>query len=298
MDNKPYSYLAGGITTLRDGTLVLLGSRWDRSDPDKPWYNPKTEGYLPVEIVIFRSTDNGRSWSAPQVVPLPEGIIGNHAGRIEELSNGHLLLPVETWKDYDDLNPANQRTMALFSNDNGKTWGNPRTIADGVTQGIFYWDQLIIALNHGHLFATFWTHDMKTDKDLPIHYATSKDEGRTWTNPTSTGINGQVSCAVGIGNGRVLLVYNLRYAERPGIMAVLSENGGKTWDLTHQTTVWDAQGRANIGVASQERALADMVTFGFGKPDARKLINGDILVSFWCTEACVVHIRWCRLRVE
>ena len=81
-------------------------------------------------------------------------------------------------------------------------------------------------------------------------------------------------------------------------MAVLSENGGKTWDLTHQTTVWDAQGRANIGVASQERALADMVTFGFGKPDARKLINGDILVSFWCTEACVVHIRWCRLRVE
>lgn len=297
-DNKPYSYRSGNLTTLRDGTLLLLSSRWDRSDPDKPLYSLKTEGYLPAEVVLFRSTDNGHSWSAPQMIPLPEGIIGNHSGPILELSNSHLLLPFETWKDYDDLNPANQRAMALFSNDNGKTWGNATVVADDTSQDIIYWDQRIIALSNGHLFATFWTHDMKTDKDLPIHYAISKDEGRTWTKPESTGINGQVSCPVEIGDGRLLLVYNLRYAERPGIMAVLSENGGKTWDLTHQITVWDAQGRANVGAVSQARAIADMSTFGFGKPDAQKLTNGDILVSFWCTQACVTHIRWCRLRVE
>lgn len=297
-DNKSYSYRSGNLTTLRDGTLLLLSSRWDRSDPDKPLYSLKTEGYLPAEVVLFRSADNGRSWSAPQMIPLPEGIIGNHSGPILELSNSHLLLPFETWKDYDVLNPANQRAMALFSNDDGKTWGNATVVADGTSQDIIYWDQRIIALSDGHLFAIFWTHDMKTDKDLPIHYAISKDEGRTWTKPESTEINGQVSCPVEIGDGRLLLVYNLRYAERPGIMTALSENRGKTWDITHQITVWDAQSRANVGAASQARAIADMSTFGFGKPDTQKLTNGDILVSFWCTQACVTHVRWCRLRVE
>jgi hypothetical protein len=297
-DNKPYSYRSGNLTKLRDGTLLLLSSRWDRSDPDKPLYNPKTEGYLPAEVVLFRSLDNGRSWLAPQVVPLPEGIIGNHSGPILELSNGHLLLPFETWKDYDDLNPAEQRAMALFSNDDGKTWGNPTAVADGTIQGIFYWDQHIIALDNGHLFTMFWVHDAKADKDLQIHYAISKDEGCIWTRPKPTGINGQVSCPVEVGHGRLLLIYNLRYAERPGIMAVLSENGGKTWDFAHQVMLWDAQSQTNVGTASQARAIADMATFGFGKPDAHKLTNGDILISFWCTQACVTHIRWCRLRVK
>jgi hypothetical protein len=70
-----------------------------------------------------------------------------------------------------------------------------------------------------------------------------------------------------------------------------STDGGKTWDITHQITVWDTQGRANVETTSQTRAIADMSTFGFGKPDVQKLTSGDILASFWRTQACVTYIR-------
>ena len=81
-------------------------------------------------------------------------------------------------------------------------------------------------------------------------------------------------------------------------MATLSEDGGKTWDLDNQVAIWDAYGEARVGVAAGGRELQQHVTIAFGKPDAQLLADGDILATFWCTQACVTHIRWCRLRVK
>ena len=297
-DDRSYCYRGAGLTMLSDGTILSVGSRFDRSDPDKPMFNPETEGYLPTEIVLFRSEDRGHSWSSPQVVPLPEGLTANNSGPILELSNRRWLLPIETWKSYEDPTPPKQRAMVLFSNDRGSTWGAPLTNGDGVADGVYYWDQRIIPLGGDRLLAMFWTHSLATDKDISVHRATSEDGGTTWTNPEATNIQGQVTCPVNLGSNRTLAVYNLRYADRPGIMAASSEDEGRTWDLGNQVTVWDAFGQANIGAAAGERELQQHVTIAFGKPEAQLLDDGDVLVSFWCTQACVTHIRWCRLSVS
>ena len=296
-DDRPYSYRGGQLTKLSNGSLFLLTSRWDRSDPDKPLYNPETEGYLPVEMLYFRSEDNGHNWSGPHLVTRAGEIIGNNSGPVLELSDGRLLLPFETWKAYDDPAPAKQRAMALFSEDGGKTWGNPTVVADGTAEQIIYWDMRIIPLGGDRLFSVFWTHDMKTDKDLQIHRSISEDGGKTWSKPVPTGIEGQVSQPVHLGAGRILLLYNLRYAERPGIMAVLSEDEGRTWDLAHQITVWDAAGQTNVGTATRDRAVADMSTFAFGYPGGILTNDGTVLMSYWATQSCVTHIRWARLQV-
>ena len=108
---------------------------------------------------------------------------------------------------------------------------------------------------------------------------------------------GQVTHPTDLGDGRLLAVYNLRYGDRPGVMAVLSEDEGRTWNLEGQVAIWDAIGQANIGVAAGARELQKHMTIAFGKPVAVRLADGDVLASFWCTQSCVTHIRWCRLRV-
>ena len=297
-DNRLYSYRGGNLTKLKNGTLLLTSCRFDRSDPNKPIYNPLTEGYLPVDAALFRSSDGGHNWSPPQAVCLPDGEIGNPAGPVIELHDGCWLMPFETWKSYDDTGPAKQRTVAIFSEDKGKTWDYRTPIADGYADGIVYWDSSIITLENGRLFALLWTRDLQADSDSPIHCTISEDGGRTWSKPESIGIIGHTMAVVDIGGKRLVMVYSLRNADRPGIKAVLSEDEGKTWDITHQVVVWDARGQSNVGVSSDERCLADMATYAFGKPQAIQTLDSSILVSFWCTQACITHIRWCSLIVK
>ena len=297
-DDRPYSYRGGNLTVLSDGTLLVISCRFDRSDPDKPIYNTVTEGYLPVDAALFRSSDGGRTWSHPQSVSLPDGEIGNPAGPVIELSDGCWLMPFETWKSYDDPDPARQRSVALFSSDKGKTWGFPTAIADGHDEGIVYWDSSITTMKDGLLFALLWTRDLHKDTDLPMHRTVSEDGGRTWSKPESLGFIGHTMAAVCIDDQRLLMVYSLRNTECPGIMAVVSEDGGKTWDTSRQVMVWDAREQAHVGAASKDRCLSDMATYAFGKPQVIQTLDGRILVSFWCTQACVTHIRWCCLTVK
>ncbi|MCE5249444.1 glycoside hydrolase [bacterium] len=296
-DDRPYSYRTGAMTRLSDGTLLMTSCRFDRSDPEKPIYNPLTEGYLPVDAALFRSTDGGRTWSLPQSVSLPEGEIGNPAGPVIELSDGRWLMPFETWKAYDDPHPARQRTVALFSGDRGKTWGDRTTIADGHEHGIVYWDSTIVPVEDGRLVSLLWTRNMKADKDLALHRTISDNNGATWSAPEPVGVMGHTTALVNIGGGCLCMLYSLRAAEQPGIMVILSENEGKTWYCSTQVMIWDARGQSHVGTAARDRCLADMATYAFGKPQAILTSDDDILAGFWCTVACVTHIRWCRLRI-
>ena len=101
---------------------------------------------------------------------------------------------------------------------------------------------------------------------------------------------------VHLGSERFLAVYNLRYADRPGIMAVLSEDEGQTWDVDNQVMVWDPRGESHEGTPAGDRELDQHVLIQFGAPTAQLLSDGDVLVTFWCTRSGVTDIRWCRLR--
>ncbi len=92
---------------------------------------------------------------------------------------------------------------------------------------------------------------MASGADLTNHVCSSDASAQSWGEPIATNLPGQTSAVVELGDGRLCVVYTDREGrQQPGIMAALSEDGGKTWDLDSQLRLWDATGRDRLGVVS------------------------------------------------
>ena len=59
------------VGRIRDGSLVGLGARMFRDDPDAGIVNTPGIGYADMELFLIRSLDRGRTWSAPEPVRPP-----------------------------------------------------------------------------------------------------------------------------------------------------------------------------------------------------------------------------------
>lgn len=296
-DKAPYSYTAPHATRLKSGTMMLLARRWDASDPDRPVFNPETGGIRPGEHILFRSTDDGHTWSTPETLALPGGGLADTPSQIIELNDGRWFLACELWKDWDDTRPLHIKGFALFSDDEGKTWTG-RVDLPGAADNKMYSHSRYTRMLDGRIAALQWTQEVGTAKDLDLHLVISDETGTNWNEPRATGIRGQTSWLVDLGDGILAAAYTLRERLRPGICVVLSEDEGKTWDVENQVMVWDAVGQEFLGVMHKPSYPASHDNIAFGKPNAARLPGGDIICSWWCTQACVTHVRWARLCVE
>ena len=299
-DERAYSYGYVYPTRLPDGSLIASGYRFDRSDPERPFiYNPKTLGWLPIDAVLFRSTDGGHTWTPPQVVPPPDGMTGNCSGRVIPLPDGRLLLPFETWKPYEDPNPPRQRSLALFSRDGGLSWDEYSVAAMDPHARLLYWNGMFARLTDGRIFVMYWVKDYQSGEDRTIHATFSEDDGRTWVPPYDTGIAGQMGYAIDVGDGRVLAAYNRRDEIKPGVWLAMSDDGGRTWPTDGHVCVWDARGRAEIGSHDQEeRGIFDEGMMAFGKPDMLRLADGSVFLGHWATANFVSFLRWASIKVR
>jgi hypothetical protein len=156
----------------------------------------------------------------------------------------------------------------------------------------------VVPLLDGRLFTLLWTGDRKNGGFLSLHRTVSDERGANWSTPQATGIPGQTSWAVDLGEGRMVTAYTYRDGRQPGIMAALSLDGGETWDIDNAVRLWDATGRETVGVASRTTYPQSHDVIAFGKPQATRTSDGEVMAAFWCTESCVTHARWARLRVS
>lgn len=298
-DATPYSYGAPHATSLRDGTLVLIMHRRDDADPDRPQFNADTGGLRQMDIVLTRSTDSGHTWSAPEKLELPavNGTIDTPS-QIIELNDGRWFLACEVWKSWDDASSLHIKGFALFSDDQGKSWGNRVDFPSASDSEKMYSHSRYAQMLDGRIAALQWTQKVATAEDCDLHFVISDETGQVWSRPRPTGIMGQTSWLADLGDGVLAATYTRRDRMQPGIMVVLSENGGKTWDLDNQVMIWDAVGQEYLGVTHKPSYPASHDNIAFGKPNTARLPNGDIISSWWCTQACVTHARFARLGVD
>lgn len=299
-DDWPYSYHGDFLSRMRDGAIVLLCFRVDRSQPDKPMFSA-SGGLIENKPVLFFSHDGGHTWTGPLPLRLPAGMVATPANPIVELKDGRWLATFDQWHAFDDPGPYKPRMLAFFSADRGRTWGDTIVIADGEREGKGFWHGKTIRLSDGRLYTLFWSADMthkeKGPINLSLHYSFADKTGRHWSKPEPTSVPSQTHCPAELPGGRLCAIYTWREAERPGFMAVLSEDGGRTWDLDNQVRLWDATGWTHIGIHIPDKYPKSHDTIAFGAPTLMTTLNGELYASWWCTYASLTHIRWARLRV-
>ncbi len=288
------------IAELTPGELIASVLWTDRSDPARPWVNPRTQGLLGMRVYHLRSTDGGRTWPDRRRVDLGPHPGASSTGPVIRLAVVALAQPFEHWKEHGAAAPGEPAAWLRLSDDDGRSWTDEVLVARHPANARFYWDQRLEAHPlDGRLVNMFWTHDVGAGRDLDVHVAWGTADGSDWTDPVGTGLPGQHCQPISLGGDRLIAVYSHRQ-EPPGIRAVVSEDFGRTWDRTGELVVWASEAGdepGSGGPRAQEQYWNDMGAWQFGHPRGVVLPSGEVLVVFYGGTGVTRSARWARLAV-
>lgn len=299
VDSVPGSLSAGALVEVEPGHLLLFATWFDRSEPDRPLFDPVSEGILHARQLMAISTDDGNSWTPWRDVPTP-GLTGcATTGPVLSWSDGAIAHAFESFKEYDDPLPARHAAWLLVSRDGGLEFEPPFLVARHPQDALYYWDQrLCVGRQPGEFFALFWTHSRQSKKDLNVHFVRGSLHDGVKELPRATTIPGQIAAPLLLEDGRLLAFVVDR--GRPGTMKLWqSTDEGATWPeaacLTvhvHEEKANLSQGRDNIDFAQY---WEDMGKWSFGHPALCPLGNGRVLLAFYAGTPERMSIHWARV---
>ena len=191
-----------------------------------------------VDLVMQRSTDGGRTWSAQRVVYEEGGEAGITIGNpcpVQDASTGVIWLPF--CRD-------NKAVLITSSADDGETWSAPRDISASVVPPNWAWVatgpgigiQLTRSAHKGRLVIPSDQRANMPDgtQHWSSHMTFSDDAGKTWqiSTPIETGGN---ECQVIERTDGSLLVNTRMQGDFEGFRGIAtSADGGATWSAIAQ----------------------------------------------------------------
>ncbi|MBI2480906.1 MAG: exo-alpha-sialidase [Planctomycetia bacterium] len=229
-----HTFRIPSLLTTSQGTLLAFcegrkDSRSDRGD---------------INLLVRRSTDNGETWSAPQVIwddsvntcGNPCAVVDRDTGTVWLLSTWNRGSDAE--KDIIKQTSADtRRVFVLSSSDDGRTWSRSREITTDVKQANWTWyatgPGCGIQIQHGPdkgRLVIPCEHIEAGTEHYYSHVIYSDDHGKTWQLGGRTPQHQVNECeVVELSNGRLML--NMRNYDRSAKsrQVALSDDGGLTW---------------------------------------------------------------------
>jgi len=293
LDGKVGSVSMGSVIETAPGQLLMVSTWIDRSDPSRPITNPETGGLLDIRSVKFHSSDNGATWTSIEAIkgiPFPQPEISGPVIALGE--PGHLLLPMENQKTWDDPAPIDEKCYALLSFDGGHTWPEWAMVAHDHPARKF-WCNRIARQANGKLVAASWTFDNATEQDLPLHLVHGSPDGRQWSAPISTGVEGQVSHLLPLPDGALLMATSHRQSPA-GIRLRTSHDNGQTWD-GDGLLVLDAENQAVQSGGDLTEYYKQMTGYTFGWSPMVVGSDGSILLAHFAGNSEQIGIYYARI---
>lgn len=191
------------IAQLKDGTVICSFFPYRKKDQKKADH----------EVAIIRSTDGGKSWPSKHQVLAPKWAC---SAPVREMPDGSCLLGV--YREEGDAAYGG----ALRSTDFGQTWSEPIPI--GRDSGVRLDAETdFIVLRDGTVYAA-----LRGDR-VNMHYATSRDLGRTWSAVHDIGFKGHCPHFTRLSTGAIILGHRL-----PQTSIHISRDETKTWQGPYQ----------------------------------------------------------------
>ena len=301
LDDIPGQVMSLSLYEIKPGMLMGTSLWIDHTDPALPFMNPETEGLLPEKIFHVISADGARTWGPRRVMDIQPHVAGSPcANHVFTLSNGDLAQPYETLKEWDDTSPTDPRAYLRLSHDQGKTWPDWVEMAANSQANTYYWDQrLALHAGDGRIVAMFWTHDALTGKDKDVHISWGTPDAKRWTIPSSTGLPGQHCQPVVVRDETVVAIYADRI--RPGIVASVSNDFGRTWDRDRDLLLYGSPAGTEPGVG-QNMGMAGqwntMVKYRFGHPRAIMLPSGEVFAVWYGGDDYTKQALWAKIALD
>ena len=281
-------------TVLTDGTLLGMGYRFRRDDPEQSISVAETGGILPGEDVVTFSGNDGHSWTQPEAIPrsLPE--LYELSGPAVQLRSGDVVAIGALYKMPDGSNPSGQIGVLVRSEDHGRTWDDSTVFFQTEAGNLTPFEPRLTEMQDGRLVALVWAYDQATDRHYSNHVTVSEDDGRTWSKPIDTGVMGQASNLIWIGGDRLLTIHAHR-GDEIGLYVRVVDFAANNWRVQAETVIY---GQASKQTAEGQSAAEMFKSLRFGQPSLLAQGDGEFLAAHWCVEEGQGKIRLHRIAVE
>lgn len=233
-----HTYRIPALAVANDGTVLAFCEGRKRGGGDSG----------DIDLLLKRSTDGGRTWSAPQVVwDDAENTCGNPAPVVDRATGTVWLLL--TWNRGDDREPYiinrtsrdTRRVFVTHSADHGLSWAKPVEITSDVKKPDWTWYatgpcggmQIERGPHKGRLVIPC-DHIEAESKNYYSHAIYSDDHGATWRLGNATPEHRVNECAVvELADGRLMLNMRNYDPEKRNRQVAFSSDGGHTWGEQH-----------------------------------------------------------------
>ncbi len=278
---------------LRDGSVIAMGYRFHREDPEQGIGIPETGGVLPGENIAAFSRDEGRTWSVPRVIPRSRPELLEISGPCIELGSGELLAVAALYPMPDGTHPSGRLGVVARSSDRGLHWDD--TTVFYRNGPVIPYEPRVCRMEDGRLAAIVWAYNPDTGEHHANQLVISRDGGFSWSAPLDTGHMGQASNLLPLGGNRLATIHAHRGAD-PGIYVRIGDLEGGRWRVIFETAIYGAGSRRQTRPG---QAAPDMFTsLRFGQPSLLRLPGDELLACHWAVEDGQGRIVTHRLRLR
>lgn len=189
-----YYWNCARLALLPDGTVAMT--------VDRCWGLFSKETEIRCEVCLFSSADEGRTWSAPQLLPA-RGIVPD---RLILLDDGRRLIAAHREVD------GKLAVFLHYSDDGGRTWSSEITLAKDPRFNLC--EAAMLPLGGGTVVCFLRENSMA---GYDCKKVISRDRGETWSEVVDFPLPGCHRPTVGqLADGTILLTYRFCQGGRPG----------------------------------------------------------------------------------
>jgi sialidase-1 len=235
-------------------------------------------GSKDINIVLRRSTDNGKTWSEIEtVVDFPEGESASDPSMIVDEETDEIFM----FYNFMDLdNEANIYYLHVVSSkDNGKTWTEPRDITAEIAKDEWHKDFKFITSGRGTQTSSGRLLHTLVNLDNGLHLFGSDDHGESWFLIDTPIQPADESKVIELADGRYMI--NARVNTGEGHRYVhISDDKGESWETRPETKLTDPGNNASIIRYTRDGENEKDILLFSNSNDAEERKNLSVRISY------------------